>query len=90
MEEDLTWDGILCDSNQNLNTFSLWEISFFFLSDFRERKEGRDKERKTLISCFIGLCIHWLILGCALTGDEPATMAYQDNALNQSSYPARA
>ena len=53
----------------------LYSLKFFFIFflfiDFRERKEERkrDRERETLICCSTYLCIHWLILVDALTGD---------------------
>ena len=43
----------------------LCPISFFKI-DFRER----GKEKETLICFSTYLCIHWLILVCALTGDQ--------------------
>ena len=40
------------------------------------------RKRGTSICCFTYLCIHWLILICALTRDQTyITLAYQDNAL---------
>ena len=46
----------------------------------RRKKRERERERERLIPCSPYLCIHWLILVCALTGDQPGTKAYQDNA----------
>ena len=48
---------------------NLWVGCFFFnlLIDFRERGEERVSK---LISCSSSLCIHWLILVCALTWDQ--------------------
>ena len=46
-----------------------------FLIDFLERK------RKILICCSSYLCIHWLILLCALVEKEPTTLVYQADAL---------
>ena len=38
------------------------------------RERGRVKERETSICCSIYLFIHWLILVCALTWDQTATL----------------
>lgn len=37
--------------------------------DFRQREEGRERETETSICCSTNLCMHRLILICALTGD---------------------
>ena len=40
-------------------------------------------ERETSVCCSTCLCIHWLLLICAL-GIEPTTLAHQDNTLTNS------
>ena len=54
----------------------------WFLERRREvgRERDRERERETSICCSTYLCIHWLILICPLTGTEPTTLVYQDNA----------
>ena len=42
--------------------------------------EGQRK-REAWICCSTYLCIQWLILLCALTWMEPATLTYSDDAL---------
>ena len=54
----------------------------------RERNAGR--ERETLICCFTYLCIHWLILVCALTGDQTCNLAISGWCSNQLSYLTKA
>ena len=72
----------------------VWEKSrvFFFLIFIYwfERERGRQRrERKTSI-CSIYLCIHWLILVCALTRDQTCDLGVLGRCSNQLSYPARA
>ena len=52
------------------------EMSPFFFFNFRERegkgekeRGNKEEERETLICCFMYLCVHWLLLLCALTRD---------------------
>lgn len=47
-------------------------VAFFYVYFFI--LEGG--ERETLIWFSTYLCLHWLFLVCAMTGDEPATLAY--------------
>ena len=35
----------------------------------KERQRETERERETLIYCSTYLCIHWLLLACALTRD---------------------
>ena len=52
----------------------------------RDREIERKKEGDTSIYCSTYLCIHWLILVCALT--EPTTVVYQGDALtNWATWP---
>ena len=44
------------------------EPHFPRLERFPTREKGR--ERETSICCFTYICFHWLILVCALTGDQ--------------------
>ena len=47
-----------------------------------------EKETKTSICCSTYLCIHWLLLICALTEIEIATLTYQEDALtNWATWP---
>ena len=50
----------------------------------------RERERKRFICCSTYLCIHWLILSCALTGDRTCNLGVLGWNSNQISYPARA
>ena len=47
----------------NFSVLFFWSIDFF-----RERENGR--QRETSICCSTYLCIHWLILVCALSRDQ--------------------
>ena len=64
---------------------SLHPSGFLNNSDLTEKKSGRERhrerERERDICCSIYLCIHWLILAWALTGDRTH---------DPLSYPARA
>ena len=42
---------------------------------------GREKEKEISTCCPTYLWIYWLILARALTGIEPATLVYWDDAL---------
>ena len=48
-------------------------LFFFFSVDFR----GRERERETLISSIYS-CTHWLLLACALTGDQTCNLGRID------------
>ena len=54
---------------------------------FLEREEGR--ERKTSIYCSTNLCIHWLILLCALMRDWTRNLGILRQCSNQLSYLTR-
>ena len=61
--------------------------SFFFLYS---REEGGERETETLICCCTYLCVHWLILVCALTGDQTHNFGILGACSNQLNYLARA
>ena len=44
-------------------------FTFLYLLILDRRRE-RERDRETSICCSTGLCVHWLILVCALTGDR--------------------
>ena len=67
-----------------LVSFSFFKI-FLFIDFFREREERR--ERETLICCSTRLCINWLIVVCALTGDGTHDLG-TGQCSNQVSYLA--
>ena len=48
-------------------TFFLFSFKFYLL--ILERERGRRRKKKTSVYRFTNLCIHWLILVCALTGN---------------------
>ena len=50
---------------------------------------GRERETETLICCFTYLCVHWLILVCALPRDQTCNLGILEWYSNQLSYPAR-
>ena len=52
-----------------------------------EREERR--ERETFICCSTYLCIYWLILVRALTGDQTHTLGVSERCSNQLSYLTR-
>ena len=74
----------------SLSTFQISILkassSFFFF--LREREEGRD--RKTSFCCFSYLCIHWLLLVCALTRVWTHSLGRWGQCSNQLRYPVRA
>ena len=52
--------------------FGFLVVACFLFIDFRERKWKKEREKqreKHQFCCSSYLCIHWLILGCALTRD---------------------
>ena len=57
----------------------------------RKRERGRDRERdiKTSICSSTYLCLHWLILVCALTKYQTHNFGVSGQCSNQLSYPAR-
>ena len=59
------------------------------LINFREREEG-GRERDTLIYYSTYLCIHWLLLVCALTRDWIRNLGLLGWCFNQLSYLYRA
>ena len=63
------------------------DISFFF-SYFSEA--GREREKKISPCCSTCLCIHGLILACALTGDRTYSFGVPGQRSNRVSHPARA
>ena len=70
--------------------YNTQQQKYFFLLfiDFRERqKKG---ERETSICCSTHLCIHWVILIRALTGDWIRNLGLSGWHSNQLSYLARA
>ena len=71
-----------------LFTFSLYCFCF------RESKMGeeeRERGREGREICYYTyLCIHWLILTCALTGDQTCNLGELGGRFNQMSCTARA
>ena len=45
----------------------------------RDGRGGRERERLACPATY--LCIHWLLLVCALTGDGTQALALKDDAL---------
>ena len=68
-------------------TFPLYPPFSFFKTDLREREMG-GRERE--ICCSTYLCIHLLILVCALTEDRTYNLGVSGRCSNQLSYWARA
>ena len=65
--------------------YVLLRFSFSFLMDC-----VLERERETLICCYPYLCIHWLILVCALTRDQTCNLGILGQCSNQLSYLAGA
>ena len=65
----------------------LLKRNLFFNIDIREVGE---RETETLICCSTFLCIHCLILVCALTKNWICNLGISEPCCNQLSYPARA
>ena len=69
-------------------------LFLFLLTDFLEREgsggggEG-EREREPWICCSTYLCIYWLLLVCALTGDQTSNLGISGQRSNQLSYPAK-
>ena len=67
---------------------------FYLLTLKREEgggdREGRGREGEIEIHCSIYLCIHWLLLVCALTRDQTCNLGISQRPSNQLSYLARA
>ena len=61
-------------------------FSFLFI-DFRDREEGG--ERQTSISYSTHPCIHWLIIVCALIGDQIRNPGVLGLCSNQMSHLVR-
>ena len=69
--------------------------TFFSFIDFeretpREREREREREKERLICCSTSLCIHWLLLVCALTRNRTSNLDLSGWRSNQMSYPDRA
>lgn len=83
---DMIWE-ILGEGSHFLKLYlvcdSMWHFSLYYF-----REEGWVKE--TSICCSTHLCIHRLILVCALTGDWTHNVGVLGWCSNQLSYPARA
>ena len=58
-----------------------------YLLILRERE--REREREISICCSTYLCMHLLILTCALTRDQSHNLGVLGLCSNQLSYPAR-
>ena len=63
--------------NSSLSVLLLLEVyarnlEYHFLKLILERKrgKGRETEMETLLGRSSSLCVHWLTLSCALTGDQ--------------------
>ena len=50
----------------------------------------REEERETSTCCSTYVCIHWLLIVCALTGDQTHNLSVLGQRSNKLSYPARA
>ena len=67
-------------------------LIFFFLMYWFFRKGERRREgetRETAVGCSTYLCIHWLLLVCALIGDQTCNLGTWGQCSNQLSYSAR-
>ena len=62
---------------------SLFILFLFLLIDLSKREKG------TLICCSTYLYIHWLILICALTGDQTHNLGVLGQHSNQLNHPDR-
>ena len=66
-------------------------FNFYLLNFFKEKGSGRYREgrgeRETSICCSTYLCIHWLLLVRALTGDLTRNLGVSGQCSNQLSYP---
>ena len=61
---------------------NLVHIIFFCILIFKEREKEEGRERETLICCSTYLCIHWLLLVCALTGDQTCNLGISGGCCN--------
>ena len=68
------------------NFFFLFSIKFYLLMRGIERERGRERE----ICCSIYLRIHWLILVCAMLGDQTCNLGVWGWCSSQLSSLARA
>ena len=62
---------------------------FMYLLIDREEEEKEKKKRETLTFCFTYLCIDWLIIVYALTGDRTCSLGVSGGYSNQLSSLAR-
>lgn len=69
-----------------LNLFALSSDCLSFLSFYLFIERDRQRQRDWLICCSTYLWIHWLILVCALTGDQTSNVGVSWQCSNQLSY----
>ena len=70
----------------NANQYVIFYCYNILFIDFRERKERR-RRNTDLLSTY--LCTHWLILVCALTGDQNHNVGVSGQRSNPLCYPTR-
>ena len=70
--------------------FLVFSFFFFFFFFLLILESGGERETETLIYCSTYLCIHWLIVVCALNGDQTLNLGISEQRSNQLSYAARA
>ena len=74
------WHGVILEGVFEQVTYFLKNLFIIYCEKEAGREEGRERDREIPTGCFTHLCICWLIVVCALTGDQTITLAYRDDA----------